>query len=214
MFGLTPDIFLARILVIFLGIPIHEWAHGWMASLLGDETPAMQGRLSLNPFVHLDPVGTLMILFSGFGWGKAARVNPYRMWRVKNPRVGMALSAMAGPLSNILQAMVLAIPIRLGLLALLPSAQALWLWNVLSMAILVNIGLATFNMIPIPPLDGSKVLAGLASPGVAQMIENLEPIAPMFLMALLFVLPQMGINVIGSLIAPVQEFLLKALLLW
>ena len=124
MFGLTPDILLGRLLVILLGIPIHEWAHGWVAHLLGDETPELQGRLTLNPLTHLDPIGTIMILLTGFGWGRAARVNPYRMSRVKNPRVGMALSALAGPLSNIIQAMLFAIPIRLGLLSLFSSTQA------------------------------------------------------------------------------------------
>ena len=98
MFGLTPDNILGRLVVILLGIPIHEWAHGWVAHLLGDETPELQGRLTLNPLTHLDPIGTLMILLTGFGWGRAARVNPYRMTKVKSPRVGMALSALAGPL--------------------------------------------------------------------------------------------------------------------
>ncbi len=166
LLGITADVLLGRLLVIFLGIPIHEWAHGWVAHLLGDETPEMQGRLSLNPFVHLDPIGTLAILLTGFGWGRAARVNPYRMHRVRNPRLGMALSALAGPVSNIVQAMVLVIPIRLGLLGALGSSQGLRLAQVLFAAIQVNIGLAAFNLLPIPPLDGSRVLAGVAPPRV------------------------------------------------
>jgi Zn-dependent protease len=208
-FGLTPDVLLARLLVIFLGIPLHEWAHGWVAHLLGDETPELQGRLSLNPFTHLDPVGTLAILFTGFGWGRAAQVNPYRMTRVRNPRVGMALSALAGPFSNVVQAMILAIPLRLGLLAMLDSGQAMRLDQVLHMAIWVNVGLAAFNMLPIPPLDGSRVLAGVAPGSIADTIESMEPYAVYILLFVLFVLPRLGLNVVGLLVAPLQEFLFR-----
>ncbi|MGC9356455.1 MAG: site-2 protease family protein [Anaerolineae bacterium] len=213
MFGLTVDILLARLLVVFMGIPIHEWAHGWVAHLLGDDTPERQGRLALNPFVHLDPVGTIMILLTGFGWGRAARVNPYRMTRVRNPRVGMALSALAGPLSNFIQAMVLAIPFRIGLLELLPDEQAFKLGQILLLAILVNIGLIAFNMLPIPPLDGSRVLAGVAPPRVGDFIEGLEPIAPYLLIFVLFILPQVGIDLVAWMTGPIYTFLLRLLLM-
>lgn len=214
MFGLQPEVLLGRLLVIILGIPIHEWAHGWMAHLLGDETPELEGRLSLNPLTHLDPVGTLMILLTGFGWGRAARVNPYRMWRVKNPRTGMALTALAGPLSNILQAVLLALPFRLGLLALLPAAQADKLELILLWAILVNIGLAVFNLLPIPPLDGSRVLAGVVPPRVADFIERLEPIAPFILLGVLFGLPMIGIDLVSWLTTPLFRLLIRVLLGW
>ncbi len=214
MLGLQPEVLLGRLLVIVLGIPIHEWAHGWMAHLLGDETPELEGRLSLNPLRHLDPVGTLLILLTGFGWGRAARVNPYRMWRVKNPRTGMALTALAGPLSNLLQAVLLALPFRLGLLALLPAAQADKLEMILFWAILVNIGLAVFNLLPVPPLDGSRVLAGVAPPRVADFIERLEPVAPFILLAVLFVLPMLGIDLVNWLMTPLFNLLIRALLVW
>ena len=208
-FGLSADVLLARLLVIFLGIPLHEWAHGWVAHLLGDETPELQGRLSLNPFIHLDPVGTLAILFTGFGWGRPAMVNPYRMSRVSNPRVGMALSALAGPVSNIVQAMVLAIPIRLGLLTLLNANQAFRLAQVLFVAIQVNIGLAAFNLLPIPPLNGSRVLAGIAPSHMADAIERMEPYAVYILLFVLFLLPQIGLDVVGILVRPLQQALFR-----
>ncbi len=215
MFGLTPDpaVLLGRILVIFLGIPIHEWAHGWVAHLLGDDTPEIEGRLTLNPFNHLDPIGTLMILLTGFGWGRPARVNPYRMRRV-SPRTGMALSALAGPLSNIFQAVLLVLPFRLGLLGQLPASQAQKLADVLLVAIGVNVGLAAFNLLPIPPLDGSRILAGVAPPKVADFIESLEPVSVYILLAVLFVLPQLGIDLIGWLVYPLQVFIYRILLGW
>jgi len=213
MFNLTPDLLLSRLLVVLLGIPIHEWAHGWVAHLLGDTTPEMDGRLSLNPFVHLDPLGTVMILLTGFGWGRAAQVNPYRMTKVRNPRVGMALSALAGPLSNFIQALILAALLRFGALTFLPLEQSMWAANILVLAISVNIGLVAFNMLPIPPLDGSRVLVGVAPPRMASFIESLEPVAPYLLMVVLFVLPNLGIDLVSWLSYPLYEFLFRLLLL-
>ena len=107
---------LARLIVLLIGFPIHEWAHAWSADQLGDDTPRWQGRLSLNPLVHLDILGSLLLLLTGFGWAQPVPVNPNRM-RIA-PRSGMALSAFAGPASNLLVAMFCAIPFRLGWLHL------------------------------------------------------------------------------------------------
>jgi Zn-dependent protease len=212
MFGLTADILTARLLVVLLGIPIHEWAHGWVAHLLGDTTPEREGRLSLNPITHLDPLGTMMILLTGFGWGKAARVNPYQMHRVKNPRVGMALSALAGPLSNFIQAVLLALLLRLLWTFSLPVNVDTTVSRILILAISVNIGLIAFNLLPIPPLDGSRILAGVAPPQVADFLESLEPIAPLLLMTVLFILPQLGINLVSWMAGPLSSFLYRVLL--
>lgn len=212
MFGLTPDILLARLLVVVLCIPIHEWAHGWVASLLGDTTPEQEGRLSLNPFTHLDPVGTLLILTTGFGWGRAARVNPYLMRKAPSPRAGMALSALAGPFSNLVQAVVLAVILRLGVMQMAYSSLQQWVAQVIFYAIAVNIGLIVFNMLPIPPLDGSRVLAGIAPPSLADFIESLEPIAPYLLLGVLFVLPMIGIDLISWLTLPIYHFLMQLLM--
>jgi Zn-dependent protease len=133
------------------------------------------------------------------------------MSKVSNPRVGMALSALAGPLSNIIQAMLFTIPIRLGVLSLLPSTQANRLVQVLIAVIGVNIGLAAFNLLPIPPLDGSKILVGVAPPAIADLIESLEPYASYIFIFVLFILPRMGLDLVSVMVNPLQEFLMRML---
>ena len=213
MFNLQPNILLARLMVVLLGIPIHEWAHGYAAHLLGDPTPEIQGRLSLNPITHLDPLGTLLILTSGFGWGKSARVNPYRMHRAPTPRVGMAITALAGPFSNFLQALILAAALKLGVLTLFPAGLQEAAATFFFYAISINIGLIVFNMLPFPPLDGSKVLAGIAPAPIADFLESLEPIAPFLLLAVLFLLPRMGIDIINLMMTPLYRLLYR-IILW
>jgi len=148
----------AFLLSLLIAIDVHECAHAWMANELGDPTARYQGRLSLNPLVHLDPMGTMMMLFSlfsgfGIGWGKPVPVNPLYLRR--GPRVGMGLVAAAGPLSNLVLAAIVAVPIRLGL------TMSWSLLNLLLIVISVNIGIALFNLLPIPPLDGASILQGI-----------------------------------------------------
>jgi Zn-dependent protease len=150
----------AFLLSLLIAIDVHEFAHAWMANELGDPTARYQGRLSLNPLVHLDPMGTRMMLFSlvsgvGIGWGKPVPVNP--VYLRKGPRVGMGLVAAAGPLSNLVLAAIVAVPIRLGL------TMSWSLLNLLLILISVNISIALFNLLPIPPLDGASILRGILS---------------------------------------------------
>ncbi len=212
-FGLSLTTLLARVVVLLVAMPIHEWAHAWSAYELGDDTARLRGRLSLNPFVHLDIFGSLLILLTGFGWAKPVPVNPYRM-RVQ-ARKGMALSASAGPLSNLLVAVLCAVPFRLGLLNLgdlyvhsgLNLAQVLWL------IAQISIGLALFNFLPFYPLDGEKVLAGVLPPHMGDQLLALRPYSPYVLVGLLFILPYLGFDVIGSLIWPVAS-VLERILFW
>lgn len=210
MFGLSVSTILVRLIILFLAIPIHEWAHAWSAYQLGDDTASMRGRMTLNPLAHLDPIGSLLLLFSGFGWGKPVPVNPYRMRT--NPRAGMAISAAAGPFSNFVLAMLLAIPFRLGWVGWYTGGFSIG--SLLFIAIQINLGLMLFNLIPIYPLDGEKILMGLLPPRWGDNLLRLRPFGTLILAVLLFILPRTGVDLIGMVIAPVYGLLLNLLLLF
>ena len=147
-------LFLARLFVVFCTLPVHEYAHAFVADKLGDKTARLSGRLTLNPMAHIDILGAIMILFVGFGYAKPVPVNPRNF---KNPKKGMALTALAGPFSNILMAVVfMFLSNVLSLFGNSLFVQAFYVF--FSFAASINIGLAVFNLIPIPPLDGSRGL--------------------------------------------------------
>lgn len=212
MLGLSPVTFLARLIVLLVGMPIHEWAHAWSAHELGDDTPRWEGRLSLNPLVHLDILGAILILLTGFGWAKPVPVNPYRMRG--SPRTGMAISAFAGPASNLVVAMLCALPFRLGWVSLTDIVLArLNLATLLFLVADVSLNLALFNLLPFFPLDGEKVLVGVLPLRWGDALLSFRPYSPYVLLGLLFLLPYLGLDLIGILIGLVK-YPLQMLLFW
>lgn len=146
--------------VLIFSLVLHELAHGWTSKLLGDPTPENEGRLTLNPLRHLDPMGTLFLLLAGFGWAKPVRVNP---WHYKNRNWGVVLVSLAGPLTNLLIASLTMLLFKGITLTGISSSLLNYLWIILRQLIVTNIVFFVFNMIPIPPLDGSRLVSAALS---------------------------------------------------
>lgn len=151
LLGLIPSL---------LCITLHELSHGFVAYRLGDDTAKSRGRLTLNPLKHLDPMGLLMMLVFHVGWAKPVPVN---MYRFKNPKRGMAVTALAGPTSNLLIAVVFMLLYGAAYIPLGRSAVGGYFLQMIQLTVIISIGLAVFNFLPLPPLDGSKVLFSLMS---------------------------------------------------
>lgn len=165
---------------VLLAITFHEFAHGYVAYKLGDNTAKNEGRLSLNPLDHLDPIGTLMLLFAGFGWGKPVHVNPTNYTRKISMEKGEAIVSVAGPLTNILLAFLLALAYealtKFASIEFLVSTVGNIIKLMIGTAISINIGLGVFNLIPLPPLDGSKIIMPFLPYNAKQWFRNNEQI--------------------------------------
>ena len=180
-------------LALLIAITVHEFSHALMSDRLGDPTARRLGRLSLNPIKHLDPMGTLMLLLAGFGWGKPVPVNPHN-FRIESRR-GMALIGFAGPLSNLVVAALLGILVRLDVVAWHSPWQyePFYYWDagwiaadIIGYVIFLNLILAVFNLIPIAPLDGYNVAVGVLPRRQAYAWAKLERYGPLILLALIF----------------------------
>jgi len=204
----SPDNLIALAILFLTSMPIHEWAHAWTAYKLGDDTAALRGRLTINPLAHLDPLGTIGLILFGYGWGKPVPVSPYRLRG--NMRASWALVSAAGPFSNLVLAMLAAIPFRMGWLSLYTGeASIISVQNILLQFILINLSLMIFNLIPIPPLDGSRILAWMLPPAGANILYQLERYGGVGLMMVLFLLSRLGF--FSYVVTPVILFILKAL---
>jgi Zn-dependent protease len=206
---LNPDRLITLAILFLTSMPIHEWAHAWAAYKLGDDTAAQRGRLTINPLAHLDPIGTLALVFAGFGWGKPVPVSPYRLRG--NMRASWAMVSVAGPFSNLVLAMLAAIPFRLGWLTL-QSSGGISLQGILFEFITINLALMLFNLIPIPPLDGSRVLAWMLPQRWAVTLEQMERFGGAGLMLVLYLLSRMGL--LGVIVNPLMNFMFRALLIY
>ncbi len=199
MFNLTPAEVFANIVVLIVAFTVHELAHAVVADYLGDSTPRLHGRLTLNPLAHLDPLGSLLLLVAGFGWAKPVPINPAALRR--HTPAGVMLVSIAGPLSNLVMAFLAAIPFRLGLLyPSLPRGLFPNLSQVLTQFILINLVLFLFNLIPVAPLDGDKILPYFLPPQWEWRFENLRPYGPVILLVLVFVAPMLGLDVLGLVV--------------
>lgn len=189
-------LFIAALLV---AITVHEFSHALLADRLGDPTPRLQGRLTLNPLAHLDPIGTLMLILVRFGWGKPVQFDPYNL---RSPRRDAALISFAGPASNFIMAAVLGLFIRFFpefFLMVFPFIQ-------------LNIILGVFNLIPIHPLDGGKVLVGLLEPQTARDVDHFLNQYGILLLIFLILPLFGGVPLISAFLSPVISFLFRIIL--
>ncbi len=177
--------FFSILVVLLVATPVHECAHGWMAKLLGDDTAENSGRLTLNPIQHLDPLGTICMLLFGIGWGKPVPVNPSRCRKVKG-KTAMALTALAGPVSNVLLALVFMIIYKVVFYTCGTVNNISYFLAALIFIIDINLYLAVFNLIPIPPFDGSRIMLAFLPTKLYFSIMKYERIIMVAIMLLLW----------------------------
>lgn len=206
------------VISLLLAVTIHEFSHALVATVLGDDTSRRLGRLSLNPLRHLDPGGTIMLLLAGFGWGKPVPVDHHRL---PNGAFGMAMVAAAGPLANLTLAFLVAVPIKLGLLGL--SSPALgranlvmtggWLeglTDIAWMVIFFNLLLAVFNLIPLAPLDGSRVLGGILPRQMMTSYDRFQRYGPVVLLTVILADLVFNLGILSVTIGPIVNGLVAA----
>lgn len=211
----NPLGFVFWVIGLLVAITVHEFSHAYAADRLGDPTPRVMGRLTLNPLAHLDPIGTIMLLLVRFGWGKPVVFDPYNL---RNPRRDGAIISIAGPVSNFLTAGVCAMLVRLLFTLRLPLLSSSFLGifvylilGVLQPIIILNVMLGVFDLIPINPLDGFKIVEGILPDEYARQWKELEGYGFIFLLFL--ILPIFGgVSPINRVISPVIDFILNILL--
>lgn len=191
---------LSRCFIVFCCLPIHELAHGLAANKCGDHTAKAQGRLTINPFAHLDPIGTIMIFLVGIGYAKPVPVNPAKL---KHPRRDMALIALAGPASNIIMSFI-CVFVFYAIARFAPDSIATEaVLTFFNFAAIVNVSLAVFNLLPIPPLDGAKIWGSILPDKIYFKIMRYERYIMIALMVLLF------LGIFNGIVSVISEFFIR-----
>jgi Zn-dependent protease len=206
------DQWIAIAIILFISFPVHELAHAVTADRFGDPTPRSSGRITLNPVAHWDIFGTLLLVITGgFGWAKPVPINPYALSR--HSRSAVMWVSVAGPLSNLALSILAAIPFRLGLIGYdsIFTNGPISLGIVLIYFIRINLVLMLFNLIPLAPLDGEKVAEYFFPPSWARVMDTIRPYSMLILFAILFVLPYLGVDILGSALNPALRALTRLL---
>ena len=206
LFRLYPDhldVLIILLPSLVFSLCFHEFAHGYMAYRLGDHTAARNGRLTLNPLVHLDLIGSLMILFVGFGWAKPVPVNPVNF---SNPRLDMMKVAFAGPASNLILAFIAGLMIRFANYSDLMNNGILY--QTLYVFSFINIALAVFNMLPVAPLDGSQIFGNMISKNNPELAWKLQMYGPKILIGLILIGIVTPFSLLGTIMMPFIKFFL------
>ena len=198
--------FLIALPGILWAMTIHEFAHGYVAYKLGDYTPKLAGRLTLNPLAHIDILGFIALFLVHFGWAKPVPINPRNFRNVSSWKIGEILVAFAGPFSNFLSAFVFVLFIKYFPLTSLPPSVSEPLFLMLKYAIFINVAFGVFNLLPIPPLDGSKILEALLPPKLWMKYKQIEPYGPIILIILLIS------PVLNWILVPLVNGMVKAML--
>lgn len=198
----NPLVYIVYLGALLISLDIHEFSHALMADKLGDPTPRLAGRLTLNPLAHLDPIGTIALILFSFGWGKPV---PFDTYNLRNPKRDSALIALAGPASNLILATVLSVILRT---VHVPELGAAFFYAL----IFLNVNLAIFNFLPIHPLDGGKILIGLAPKDVAREWDSLLHRYGLLILLLLILPIYNGMSPLFALMDPIVSFIMKILL--
>lgn len=208
-----PDsgVILSRLIILLICFPVHEMAHAYAANAFGDDTPRLYGRLSFNPLIHLDLLGSLLLMISGFGWAKPVPINPFTLTR--RSKAAPMLVSLAGPGSNILMGILAALVVRLGIMDLpMGTAVSTLLSTFLFQFIFINLLLAVLNLIPVAPLDGEKVLEFFLPRSWSLQWEKIRPYGPAVLLVLFVAAPFLGFDIIGNVLYPLVINIMRMLL--
>lgn len=201
----NPTLFFAWFLSLVVAVTVHEFAHAWTADRLGDPTPRLMGRVTLNPMAHLDPLGTIFMLVTRFGWGRPVQFDHFNL---KNPRRDIALIALAGPFSNLITAGIFSLWIHFSL----TSGNLTQFIQFFEITIIMNIVLAVFNLLPIHPLDGGKVLVGLLPAHDGRIFDRFMNQYGIFILFILIFPIFGGRSIVSDILSPIINFLLSIFL--